>query len=107
MGIVSGIGNQEFAPDRAITRQEMAAMLRMFITVMEVELPVLDAEEITPFVDRDSISAWALHSVEFIQAAGIISGRPGGYFDPQATATRAEVATIFARFLEILIDAEQ
>jgi len=36
-----------------------------------------------------------------IQSAGIIAGYPDGSFAPQGTATRAEVATIFARFLEV------
>jgi len=51
------------------------------------------------FIDELLVSAWALDSVIAIQAAGIIQGRPGGNFDPLATATRAEVATIFSRFL--------
>ncbi|MCL1882228.1 MAG: S-layer homology domain-containing protein, partial [Defluviitaleaceae bacterium] len=102
MGIVSGVGNDRFDPSAPITREQMAAMLRRFITVFEVELPMLDPEEITPFTDQDSISAWAAHSVEYIQAAGIIGGFPDGSFAPQATATRAEVASLFARFMEML-----
>jgi len=35
-----------------------------------------------------------------IQAAGIITGYPDGSFDPLGLAARAEVAAIFARFLE-------
>jgi hypothetical protein len=116
MGIVSGVGNDRFDPSAPITREQMAAMLHRFIMVMEIDILMLDPgrmgeqfpqgttspEEITAFTDQDSISAWAADSVAFIQAAGIISGRPDGSFDPQATATRAEVATLFARFLEVL-----
>ena len=53
------------------------------------------------FTDQDNISAWAIDGVTAIQAAGIITGYPDGSFQPQGTATRAEVATIFARFLEV------
>ena len=102
MGIVSGIGNNHFNPSAPITREEMAVILQRLVAVMEIYLPMLGYDEIAPFTDQDSVSAWALNSVTFIQAVGIISGRLDGSFGPQATATRAEVATIFARFLEVL-----
>ena len=97
-GLVSGIGNGNFAPDRPITRQEMAVMLNRYIVSREIELP---QGETSIFTDQDTISAWAIDGVLAIQAAGIISGYPDGSFQPQGTATRAEVATIFARFLEV------
>ena len=75
-----------------------------FMQVFEVELPLGQAFS---FTDQDSISHWAETAVGIMQQAGIISGRPDGSFDPQATATRAEVAAIFARFLEIMNDAGQ
>jgi len=104
MGIVSGVGNNRFNPSASITREQMATMLFNFVQVFEVELPLSQA---TLFTDQDSISHWAEAAVGIMQQAGIISGRPGGAFDPQATATRAEVATIFARFLEVLADAHE
>ncbi|MCL2619510.1 MAG: S-layer homology domain-containing protein, partial [Defluviitaleaceae bacterium] len=55
-----------------------------------------------PFGDYAEKSYWAVTSVEAIQAAGIIAGFPDGTFRPQESATRAEVATIFARFLVML-----
>ena len=97
-GLVSGIGNGNFAPDRPITRQEMAVMLHNYIVFRGIELPN-GATGI--FTDQDNISTWALEGVMAIQAAGIITGYPDGSFQPQGTATRAEVATIFARFLEV------
>ena len=36
-----------------------------------------------------------------LRATGIIGGKPGNIYDPQGTATRAEIAAILARFIEI------
>jgi len=98
-GLVYGIGGGNFAPSRAITRQEMAVMLNNYIVMRDIALP---NGATSLFTDQADISAWAIDGVTAIQAAGIITGYPDGSFQPQGTATRAEVATIFARYLEIL-----
>jgi hypothetical protein len=36
-----------------------------------------------------------------MQKAGIISGKEGNLFDPQGTATRAEVSSVLRRFVEL------
>ena len=95
-GLVSGVGDGNFAPNQPITRQEMAVMLNRYIVSRGIALP---HSATTPFADQSDISAWAVDGVSAIQAAGIISGMPDGSFAPHDTATRAEVATIFARFL--------
>ena len=97
-GLVNGIGNGNFAPDRPFTRQEMAVMLNRYIVSRGIALPN-GATGI--FTDQTNISEWALEGVLAIQAARIITGFSDGSFAPQGTATRAEVATIFARFLEV------
>jgi hypothetical protein len=33
--------------------------------------------------------------------SGLITGKPGGYLDPKGNATRAEIAVVLKRFLEI------
>ncbi|MCL2387306.1 MAG: S-layer homology domain-containing protein, partial [Defluviitaleaceae bacterium] len=96
--LVSGVGNNNFAPNRPITREEMAVMLNNFIVSRGIVLP---QGETSLFADQNSISYWAIDGVTAIQAAGIITGHPDGRFAPQDTATRAEVATIFARFTEV------
>ena len=41
-----------------------------------------------------------------MQQAGILAGKSGNRFDPQGIATRAEIATILRRFVEIAIDPQ-
>jgi len=97
-GIVAGVGPNTFAPNTPITREQMAVMIVRHAEVMNIHLPA--GTPIT-FTDQGSISPWARSAVDIVSAAGIVSGREGGNFAPQATATRAEVAAIFARYLQV------
>jgi len=52
------------------------------------------------YPDAESISGYAEVAARYCQSTGIITGRGGGSFAPQRTATRAEVAVILERFIE-------
>ncbi len=94
--IAHGVGDGLFAPDRPITRQEMAAMFVGYIKTGYEELPVIQDEIF--FADRAHIAAWAKDAVRQMQMAGLLSGKSGNRFDPEGRATRAEVAVILLRF---------
>ena len=96
-GVVSGTGEGKFDPAANITREQMALMLSRYITYKSYNLE--DMASAAAFGDADEISTWAKDAVADMQRAGIISGRPGGLFDPAAIASRGEVAAIFARFV--------
>ena len=98
-GIVRGVGDGNFAPNAPVTREQMAVMLHNYIDFAEITLPF---SEIIGFADQNDISYWAYDAISAMKAAGIITGRPDGRFDPQTTATRAEAAAIFARLLGII-----
>ncbi|MCL2574069.1 MAG: S-layer homology domain-containing protein [Defluviitaleaceae bacterium] len=99
LGIVIGIGDGNFGPNQATTREQIATMMYRYVQVMDITLP--QGESIT-FTDQAEISPWATQAVEAIQVADIIFGRPEGSFDPQATATRAEVAAMFVRMANVV-----
>ena len=100
-GIVNGVGDGQFNPEANVTREQMAVMLSNYIRYKQYVLPTVT---MAAFTDESSISSWAFESVKMIQASGIVSGRPGNIYDPSGMATRAEVATIFARFVDIYIN---
>ena len=97
-GIVSGVGNHKFDPDANVTREQMAVMLNNYIKYRGVDFS--ESQKYTAFADENEISFWAKDAVRVAQSIGIVSGKPGNVFDPKASTTRAEVATIFARFSE-------
>lgn len=100
-GIISGIGGGLFAPNREITRQEMAAILYRFADFLDV-LPN-DMDTVLIYSDAATISSWAQSAALYCQSADIITGHDDGMFAPEGTATRAEVATIIERFVKSVL----
>ena len=97
-GIVKGMSDTMFAPDAQITREQMAVILYNY-QKLNGGIAASDAD--VEFADKDSISAYARESVITLVTQGIISGKPGNLFDPQGTATRAEVAAVLHRFATV------
>ena len=98
LGIVNGVGNNNYAPDANISRQDLALILNNYADKMGITLP----ETTTPitFNDDADIRDYAKEAVSAMQKAGIITGKPNNTFDPQSPATRAEVAAILHRLAE-------
>ena len=98
-GIVNGVGDNRFAPDEAITREQMATMLNNYVKYKKLELPSKTTAE---FADANLISTWAAEAVKIMHGAEIINGKSDNLFDPLGTATRSEVATLFMRYMKAL-----
>ena len=90
LGIIKGIGNDQFAPNRTITRAEFTVIAMRFANV--------SATVTNPFSDIAS-SDWYYTAVTSAVSYGWINGYSDGTFKPMATITRAEVATIVNRML--------
>ncbi|MBQ8942687.1 MAG: S-layer homology domain-containing protein [Firmicutes bacterium] len=85
--IVYGIGNDMFAPDTSITREDTAAIIFRYMGIDA-------AEENNGFSDTDEISGYAKDAVNTLSAQGIINGYPDNTFRPKNTITRAEAAAV-------------
>ncbi len=92
LGISSGVGDNKFAPDAEITREEMVTLLYNYLKSVAG-----DDEKLTEtvFADSDKISDWAKTAVAFANSSGYVNGKGGDIFDPQGASTRAELAQIF------------
>ena len=101
-GIVQGSGNSQFAPDRAITRQELAAILQSYAKATGYTLPV--TRTATTFSDTSGIGSAYKTAVTAMQQAGIMTGGSGSKFNPAANATRAEVSAMLHRYSKLTID---
>lgn len=100
-GIVVGNGHGQFEPDRAITRQEMAVLLFRFAEFLKAAGEI--GTERLAYPDASGIASWAFDAARYCQSTAIIMGRNGGVFAPTETATRAEVAAILERFIELVV----
>nr|WP_274528574.1 S-layer homology domain-containing protein [Paenibacillus piscarius] len=88
-GAIEGVGNDNFAPKSNVTRAEFAKML-----IRALNLENNSAKQ--SFSDVSS-TAWYAPYVAVAAEKGIITGRSAAQFDPTATITRAEMATMIAR----------
>ncbi|GAU77625.1 S-layer homology domain-containing protein [Fusibacter sp. 3D3] len=100
--IIHGIGNSEFAPNRAITREEIAVIIANFTKATGYTLPA--GGEAVPYADASSIGEPYKAAVTAMQKADIMTGGTDNQFSPKSSATRAEVASILHRFLKQIID---
>ena len=103
-GIVEGVTATTFVPDTNINREQMAVIMANYAKKLGYTVP--KTLEAVTFVDNASISSWAKEAVKSMQQAGILAGKTNNRFDPAGTATRAEVATVLRRFVEIVIDPQ-
>lgn len=97
-GIVGGIGDNKFAPRGNITRQDMMVMLYRAMQKLGIELSGTQTQDVS---DMDTVSGYAKEAVETLMANGIINGK-NGKIDPKANATRAEVAVMLNRVLDLV-----
>ncbi|MEW6182325.1 MAG: S-layer homology domain-containing protein [Bacillota bacterium] len=102
-GLVKGIGEGEFAPERTITREEMAAIVLRVLEKTNASVALADGETaqlLAQFSDNDQIALWAQTSVASAVKAGIIAGNTDGSFAPRTDTTRAVSAVMAERILK-------
>jgi hypothetical protein len=97
-GIVSGVGDNRFAPDATITRQDLAVIVTNYAKFAGKQFPV--TLQYQTFADESGIAGYAKNAVQTLYGGVIISGKGNNLFDPQGPATRAEVASMLHRFIE-------
>ncbi len=99
-GIVNGIGEGKFGPELSVTRQDLAVMLCRYAEAIGFELP--KTRDTAAFADNVQISGYSKDAVTALYRAGIINGKSNNIFDPTGTVTRAEVAAMLHRFMEVV-----
>lgn len=96
--IVTGYDEATFGPNNAITREQMAAILYRYAQYKGYRTTA--GVDLSGYVDADSVSSYALASLQWANAAGLVTGTSSNTLTPDGSATRAQVATIFMRFME-------
>lgn len=92
-GIVNGVGEGQFAPNREINRSEIAVMIGRAMN--------LPPGTVNQFSDASEIPAWAVEMVGAVSGKGVVKGYPDGTFLPSNPATRAEAAVMVDRMLSL------
>ena len=100
IGIVTGVGNGNFAPDDTLTREQAAVILTRLAEAVGQPFPIATAT----FSDNDSISSWAIDAVGRIQAAGIMGGTGNNMFSPHDSYTREQSIITVLRTYDYVMD---
>ncbi len=97
-GIVKGNGDDTFAPDQPITREELAVMLYRYFTLEDYDAA---SSEVTTAKDWAKVSQWAQDAMAWAVDFGVINGTENSalVLSPGGTATRAQAATMLYRAL--------
>ncbi|MDI6907871.1 MAG: S-layer homology domain-containing protein [Thermoanaerobacterales bacterium] len=102
-GLVRGLPDGFFGPERSLTRQELAAVLvRAAMRRHEIkdlppgEVPALLAS----FADGAQVADWARTAVATAVREGLLAGMPDGRLNPLDPVTRAEAAAFVQRLME-------
>ncbi|MCI8650902.1 MAG: hypothetical protein HFF05_00480 [Oscillospiraceae bacterium] len=97
-GVVKGYEDGTFAPEKRISREELSAILYRYAALKGYDVTMSD--QLSGFADRAQISSWALESTRWAVGVGLIQGKENGRLDPSGATSRAEGATILARFTQ-------
>ncbi|MBD8498718.1 S-layer homology domain-containing protein [Paenibacillus arenosi] len=90
-GLVSGMPDGSFAPNRAVTREEIAVMINRLVKQSpssKTTRPAIESfKDVTP-------SRWSYKAIMELTNKGIVSGYKDGTFRPVQQVTRAEMASM-------------
>jgi len=104
--LVTGYPEGTFAPNKAVSRQEIAKLLVEFMAYLGIDAKC-DTVLIESFTDTANHPKWSAEYIEKLRETGLIGGDDNGNFNPKKSATRAEVATILTRYLDIPREPEK
>ena len=99
VGIVNGVTENEFAPEKSVTREQLAAIMLRYATVKGLNALTM-AEHLQHFADNGEISEYAITAMNWAVGAGYIEGRSESSLEPKAPATRAEIAAFLHKYIE-------
>lgn len=97
-GVVSGYDENDFRPDRNMTRAEFACMIAKYL---DINVYNYRGTEL-PYADTDSIPDWAMMQVQALYSLGIMQGKQDGdqvLFAPSSNIRRSEYSVATARLL--------
>lgn len=102
-GVVNGVTNTRFAPEAAVTREQMVTILYRYAGLKGAD--VTAKADLESFPDHDQVKPYARDAFSWAVGAGIIQGDSNGgvtTLSPCNSATRAQVAAVLMRYLEQL-----
>lgn len=98
LGIIHGVGNNAFDPNREISRQEVLVMLYDILNEMDEAPSEINDLALSSFHDADQVASWAEDAFSALIKAGTVNGY-NHKLNPRSIATRAEATQILYNLL--------
>ena len=98
--LVYGISDTEYAPNAAITREQIAAILYRYVCYRGYDVQVGEQTDLLAYEDADQVSEFAVPAMKYAVGSGLIHGKTVSTLNPKDNATRAEIAVILQRLIE-------
>lgn len=96
-GVVAGMGDNQFAPNAKVTREQFAQMMYNYAKYKKYDLT--KTGDLSKFPDDGSVSDWAETAMSWANGNGLINGHEdSGLIDPAGNTIRGQAASIIMNF---------
>ncbi len=106
LGIVKGVGEGKFQPEKEISRQEIAVMMHRAINAVSI---LLDKEyisaatdDLSAYTDAVSVADWAKAGVATLAANDIMKGTGEGVLSPLSETTVEQAILLATRIFDLM-----
>lgn len=103
IGIVQGLSTTLFGSNENITREQIAVFLYRYAKHIGLDTSVGQTAQPHTFDGEEVVSPWAMTAMVWANNRGIMKGTGNG-LEPQAQATRAQVAQMLYSFAQLIGD---
>lgn len=101
-GIVNGRNSTSFAPNDAITRQELAAILYRYTSFRGLTNNKL--ANLSGYTDQGQVDGYAVTPMQWCVGNGIINGTSNTTLTPRGTAQRYQAAIMLMRYCQAFLN---
>jgi hypothetical protein len=98
-GIVTGYGDGCFGINDGITREQLVTIIYRYSAAYGYS--VSHDADISGFGDSEKVSGWAAEAMKWAVGKAVLAGNDKNLLNPGGVATRAEVAVILQRWVEL------
>ncbi len=103
-GIVNGVDEEHFAPFEEVTREQAAAMFYRYAIYKGADVSVGENTNILSFVDFESVSEYAIPTMQWAVGSGLFKGTDKGELQPWKHITKAETAQLLIRMFDEIVN---
>ena len=92
-GIIQGVDENHFVPERLVTREEAVTILYRYVKDY-MGLEMIPGVSLDGFTDAGQVSGYAETAMAWAVATDLVNGVGNGRLSPKGTATRCQLAKL-------------